>query len=99
MSTQIGLPMPRERIFEPFFTTKPVDKATGLGLSQVYGFVRQAQGAVTVTSEVGSGSRLTMYLPVTDAVPESTSAAVVHESGKLEGSACCSSRIILTCDD
>jgi two-component system NtrC family sensor kinase len=75
----------RERIFEPFFTTKPVDKGTGLGLSQVYGFVRQAQGAVTVTSEVGRGSRLTMYLPVTDAVPESTSAAVVLESGKLEG--------------
>ena len=75
----------RERIFEPFFTTKPVDKGTGLGLSQVYGFVRQAQGAVTVASEVGRGSRVIMYLPVTDALPERPSSAVVRDPGKLEG--------------
>ena len=61
----------RERIFEPFFTTKPVDKGTGLGLSQVFGFVNQSQGAVTVASQEGRGARFTLFLPVSDeALPE-----------------------------
>ena len=59
----------RERIFEPFFTTKPVDKGTGLGLSQVFGFVNQSQGAVTVLSEEGRGARFTLFLPVSDEAP------------------------------
>jgi len=51
------------RVVEPFFTTKDPDKGTGLGLTQVYGLARQSGGTVQITSEVGRGTNVTIYLP------------------------------------
>ncbi|MEP9359607.1 response regulator [Sphingomonas sp. KR3-1] len=56
-----------EQVMEPFFTTKPVGKGTGLGLSMVYGFAKQSGGAIRLSSELGIGTRVELWLPAASA--------------------------------
>jgi signal transduction histidine kinase/ActR/RegA family two-component response regulator len=83
-----------ERAFEPFFTTKDVGKGSGLGLSMVYGFVKQSKGHVRIYSEPGHGTTVKLYLPRADA-EEGADAAASAETAAERGSG----RILLVEDD
>jgi CheY-like chemotaxis protein len=67
------------KVFDPFFTTKQRSKGTGLGLSQVHGFVHQSGGTVRIESELGKGTRITLYLPRAQANPEQAAAEPAAE--------------------
>jgi two-component system, NtrC family, sensor kinase len=72
-----GIGMPPEilnHVFEPFFTTKDVGRGSGLGLSQVYGFVKQSGGYIHIESERGVGTRVHLYLPRASGTAETTEA-------------------------
>ncbi|MEG3125703.1 ATP-binding protein [Sphingomonas sp. GB1N7] len=72
-----------ERVFEPFFTTKPIGQGTGLGLSQIFAFVRQANGEIGLQSKPGKGTTVTLYLPrhIADAPAKSARPAPLPDIG------------------
>jgi CheY-like chemotaxis protein len=83
-----------ERIFEPFFTTKAVGQGTGLGLSTVYGIVKQANGHVTADSDPGTGTLFRIYLPALG-----TTAEASHAQPATAGSNNNGHETVLLCED
>ena len=75
--TDTGTGMPPDvlaKVFEPFFTTKDVGKGSGLGLSMVYGFIKQSGGTIRIDSQVGHGTTVNLYLPRSRGQAEKTPA-------------------------
>jgi len=68
----------RRRAFEPFFTTKPTGAGTGLGLSMVYGFVKQSGGNIQIYSEVGRGTSVRVFLPLAEGVGASAAPTAIQ---------------------
>jgi CheY-like chemotaxis protein len=74
----------QHKAFEPFFTTKEVGKGSGLGLSMVYGFVKQSGGHIKIYSEAGHGTTIKLYLPPGDGVAEVVPAVTPQAEGGAE---------------
>jgi signal transduction histidine kinase len=87
--TDTGCGMPEgtiTRAFDPFFTTKPIGQGTGLGLSMIYGFSKQSHGHVTIESEVGNGTTVSLYLPrYNGALVEDTLIDIAHAPHAQDG--------------
>jgi PAS domain S-box-containing protein len=83
------------RIFEPFFTTKPVGRGTGLGLSMVFGIIRQSAGAIAVESTPGKGTTFRIWLPLADG----SAVALAPPARAVEGPAVERGTILLVEDD
>jgi len=71
----------RDKAFEPFFTTKDVGKGSGLGLSMVYGFVKQSGGHIKIYSEPGHGTTIRLYLPPAQGRADMAASATTQVSG------------------
>lgn len=99
--TDTGLGMSAEvkaRAFEPFFTTKSQSSGTGLGLSMVYGFVKQSSGHIQIYSEPGQGTTVRLFLPAADSSGSQTEANA-HEDAEGDGIARGSETILVVEDD
>ncbi len=82
------------RAFDPFFTTKPLGQGTGLGLSMIYGFVRQSGGNVSIESRVGRGTQITLLFPRYSGAVEPGA-----EPAEADGGIGCGSQTLLVVDD
>ena len=85
-----------DKVFEPFFTTKDVGKGSGLGLSMVYGFVKQSNGHIKIYSEEGHGTTVKLYLPQAGA---SVAEALAAEARHLRDRSAATKSILIVEDD
>jgi signal transduction histidine kinase/CheY-like chemotaxis protein len=94
--TGVGMaPDVKARAFDPFFTTKPIGQGTGLGLSMIYGFVKQSDGTIDIESAVGSGTAVDILLPrYRGAVPETR-----HASGNTDARRAGLDEVVLVVED
>ncbi len=84
-----------DRVFEPFFTTKDVGRGSGLGLSMVYGFIKQSGGHIEIASHLGRGTTVELYLPPASS-DSPTPSRVAHPAGRPRGRG---ERILIVEDD